>query len=356
MAPRRPKGQPGLRVSARSAYPWRREQGVALVAVLWVVTLMAAIAASFVGTTRSESDLAINQVENAKAEALADAGVQRAILAIFQQLEAEEEELDEADEEIAAGDALADQAGALGEEALGGGSLTSGPTLAFDGRPYDWAFGGGVVRLSIQAEGGKIDLNGAPEELLQGLFESAGADPAVAQALAASVADFRDSDQERSPAGAEDQDYAAAGLTREAKDAPFTSVAELQQVLGMTRPLYDAVEPALTVYTQSRGIDPEAAPPEALRALPQIGSAQVEAVLSARAAGEEDIEAYIASAEPYLTPIISAVYMIRAEARTAGGAIFIREAVVSLNAIGDLPYSLLAWRRGRPIVSAPEGS
>ena len=354
MALRRPKGPPGAGVTAGTAHPWRREQGVALVAVLWVVTLLAAIAASFVGTTRSESDLALNQVENAKAEALADAGVQRAILAILQDLEAEEEDFGDADEEAAEEGGLADEAGGFGEQASAGGSLISG--LAVDGRPYNWAFNGGVVRLSIQAEGGKIDLNGAPEELLQGLFESAGADPEVAQALAAAVVDFRDSDQERSRAGAEDQDYMAAGLTREAKDAPFTSVAELQQVLGMTRPLYDAVEPALTVYTRSRGIDPETAPPEALRALPQIGPAEVEAVLGARAAGEEDLEAYIASAEPFLTPIISAVYTIRAEARTSGGALFIREAVVSLSAVSDLPYSLLAWRRGRPAVSAPAGS
>ena len=350
MTRRRPKGRPEPGDSARSARCRRREQGVALVAVLWVVTLLAAIAASFVGTTRSESDLAFNQVENAKAEALADAGVQRAILAIFQELEADDEGLDEAGEEAADDTGSPDEAGT--EAAL----PTGGPTLAFDGRPYNWAFAGGVVRLSIQDEGGKIDLNGAPEELLQGLFESAGTDPAVAQALAAAVADFRDSDEERSPVGAEDLDYAAAGLSREAKDAPFTSVAELQQVLGMTRPLFDAVEPALTVYTQSRGIDPETAPPEALRALPQIGPAEVEAVLGARAAGEEDLEAYIASAEPFLTPISSAVYMIRAEARTAGGAVFVREAVVSLSAGGDLPYSLLAWRRGRPIAEGRTGS
>ncbi len=58
-------------------------RGLALVTVLWVLMLLALIAASFTKTTRLEINLTRNLIENAKAEALADAGVYRAIYAVL---------------------------------------------------------------------------------------------------------------------------------------------------------------------------------------------------------------------------------------------------------------------------------
>ncbi len=60
--------------AARYGGPGGR-RGLALVAVLWVVMLLALVAASFMATTRTEIDLTRNLIEGAKAEALADAGV-----------------------------------------------------------------------------------------------------------------------------------------------------------------------------------------------------------------------------------------------------------------------------------------
>jgi len=56
-------------------------RGIALVSVLWIAGLLAIMAASFVSASRTEARLARNLLENAKAEALADAGVHRAALA-----------------------------------------------------------------------------------------------------------------------------------------------------------------------------------------------------------------------------------------------------------------------------------
>ena len=55
------------------------QRGLALVTVLWVLMLLTLIAASFMATTRLEINLTRNLIENAEAEALADAGVYRAI-------------------------------------------------------------------------------------------------------------------------------------------------------------------------------------------------------------------------------------------------------------------------------------
>ncbi len=59
----------------------RGQRGLALVVVLWVLVLLSLIAASFTKTTRTEVNITRNLIDNAKAEALADAGVYRAIYA-----------------------------------------------------------------------------------------------------------------------------------------------------------------------------------------------------------------------------------------------------------------------------------
>ncbi len=67
---------------------WRKigtagSRGIALVIVLWGLVLLAVIAAAFTTETRTGVTLARNLVENAKARALADAGVYRAILGLL---------------------------------------------------------------------------------------------------------------------------------------------------------------------------------------------------------------------------------------------------------------------------------
>ncbi|MCH9013875.1 MAG: general secretion pathway protein GspK, partial [Proteobacteria bacterium] len=244
----------------------RRARGLALVTVLWVLMLLALIAASFTRTTRTEVNLTRNLIENAEAEALADAGVYRAVLALL--APQTEGLIDEGMESLIRlgsenpavvrrrieQDLRAElEAGNLAPEAAA--MFTEG--WRSDGTVYAWAFGGGEVRISIQDEGGKIDLNGAPDELLRGLFLAAawtgpdgeilGLDPSEADALVDAIRDFADADDLKRLNGAEDRDYEAAGLPWGAKDAAFTAVEELQQVLGVTAPLYQAVAPALTV-------------------------------------------------------------------------------------------------------------
>ena len=103
-------------------------RGLALISVLWITGLLAVMAASFASSTRTEARLARNQEENAKAEALADAGVHRAAF----------------------------------------GLLDLDPETAWraGGTAHGFALGEGEVQVQIEDEDGKIDLNGAPLELL----------------------------------------------------------------------------------------------------------------------------------------------------------------------------------------------
>lgn len=60
-------------------------RGIALVIVLWTLTIIAVISANFTTSNRDGLFLARNTVERAKAEALADAGFYRAVLAVVNQ-------------------------------------------------------------------------------------------------------------------------------------------------------------------------------------------------------------------------------------------------------------------------------
>jgi general secretion pathway protein K len=359
-------------------------RGLALVTVLWVLVLLSLMAASFTATTRTEVNLTRNLVENAQAEALAEAGLARALLALLagrrsidlgdpvERLSPELGGALEARPEVAA--ALASrQAEAepaepgVGETLLGFGAPGgAGEAWRADGTVYAWRFGGATLRAAVHSEAGKIDLNAADESLLRGLFLSAlwtgpdgepqGLDEAQATALVDALRDFADPDQLTRLNGAEDPDYRAAGLPWGAKDAAFEAVAELQQVLGMTAPLYRAVAPALTVHSGAKGVDARLAPRAVLLALAGAagttgatpGTPETEVVddyLAARAAAP----AGAAPAFPGAAGRAAArarAYTIHAEAWLPGGAVFAREAVVRLGG-GGQPYRIEAWRQGR---------
>ncbi|HYM86809.1 MAG TPA: type II secretion system minor pseudopilin GspK, partial [Pseudoxanthomonas sp.] len=120
----------------------------------------------------------------------------------------------------------------------------------------------------IVDETGKVDLNQAEMPLLAALIRAVGGEPGVSEQLAAAIVDWRDSDPLTQPnGGAEDPDYAAAGLPYGAKDAPFESVAEVEQVLGMTPELYARLEPSLTLSSGRPQPDPNYAQAPVLRAL-----------------------------------------------------------------------------------------
>jgi general secretion pathway protein K len=287
-------------------------RGIALISVLWIATLLAVMAASFVSTSRTEARLARNQLENAKAQALADAGVQRAALGL---LELEPERV-----------------------------------WRPDGRVYGFALGEGEVEVRVRDEDGKIDLNEGPIELLAGLLRALELEPEAAQALAERIGDFRDPDEDASPLGAEDPAYLAAGLSEGAADRPFVSEAELVRVLGMTEALYRRVRPHVTVHSGTDGVDPTRATRPVLEALPGITPAVVERLFGAEQDGDplaavED-DTVLAQIDLYWLPSREAVFTVRSEARTAGGGRFVREAVIELDGSPERPFLVHAWRQG----------
>lgn len=302
----------------------RPEGGFALVIVLWAGVLLAVIAASFAFSMRVETRLAGNLVERAKAQAIADAGVHRAIL----------------------------------------GLLADARTRRWiaDGRSYELPFGDGRMRFRLQSENGKVDLNGAPEALVQGLMSSLAQaghleDARQAESIAAAILDWRDPDHRVRPGGAEDRHYRAAGEVFGARDGAFLSVAEINQVLGVDARLYERLAPLVTVYSWAPQVDPMTAPREVLLAVPGLDAAAVEAFVAARESIYALQDAGAESAEPlprlpvellsagarYLSRADSRVYTVDAEGELAGGARASRRAVVQLTGDARRPFAILAW-------------
>ena len=310
----------------------RGQRGIALVAVLWALVLLAVIAATVLSESRTQSRLARNYLDAAQAEALADGGVYRAL------------------------------AGLARPSAAGGWRV--------DGTIYAWRRAHGEVRVRIEDEGGKIDLNRADGRLLGSLFLMAGLEPARAEALAAAVQDFRDADDTPRPDGAEDSDYASAGLPHGAKDAPFEAVEELHQVFGMTREIYGAVAAAVTVHARTRRPDAKVAPPLVIAALRGGGGgAAPPATLDpggilaqppsrapmpgADVPGVVDPSVAVLYLGPSAHRSRSRTFTIHAEARTLAGGLFTRRAVVRLTARGAPPFKILAWGRGAAALFPP---
>jgi general secretion pathway protein K len=257
----------------------KSEAGIALIAVLWTLIVLSVVAATVSLETRTSVRIVRNLTDNAVARAAADAGIQRAILDFM--------------------------------------TPAAHKKFRANGTVYEWQFAGCNVRISLQSERDKVNLNAAPETLLVSLFGSVGIDPDKAKSLADAIVDFRDADSFRHPHGAEESDYRTAALVWSPKNTDFETVEELQQVLGVTAAIYELVAPRLTIYSTEAAIYPTKA-----------GERLTEIL---RSAGIN---------RPLFVPRIA--YSIRAEAKSSNGGVFVREAVVQLPKT-SLPR-ILSWR------------
>lgn len=290
----------------------RRQSGIALVLVLWVVTLLAVIAGNFAFSMRGEAQIARNLLSTAQAQALADAGVQRAWFELLK-------------------------------------PPTDMKRWQGDGVVHESAVEGAILRVSVLDESGKIDLNVASDALLQGLFKSTGLGEDGSVALLHGVLDWRDADKLKRLYGAEEDDYRSAGKSYVPSNAPFETVDELARVLGMNPELYRKLAPALTVYSRQVGVNTAVASSEVLLAIPGANAGMVEQYLAQRqallATGQKPPA--FAGAGPFGAGAggLSA-YMVRSEAKMADGTVFVRKAVARLAQDPKRPVTLLAWGEG----------
>lgn len=224
------------------------QSGVAMIVVLWMILVMMLLAASLSYATRTETSMVDYARRSAQARAVADAAVHYAVLQLF---------LPHKDRELKLG-----------------------------GTPLRWEYDGFNVEIRAVGENGLVDIGFASPALIRLILKHAGLDDSAVERMLDTLEDFRDVDNLKRLNGAEDSDYDSVGLPFGAKDAPFERIEELQQVLGMTPQVYQALSRVLTVNSGGRGINPMLAPRQTLLLLAEGDDAKVDAYVQQREESE----------------------------------------------------------------------
>lgn len=279
-------------------------KGVALVIVLWMLSLLSILAVTYSSIMRTETMLTSNLVHGAKAKALAEAGIWQGITELLKPF----------NERI---------------------WLTDGSINSFQ-------FNNNKVNVRLFDETGKIDLNLAKPELIRALFESIDIiNNEKVEALSDAVKDWRDRDSLTRLYGAEDEDYERQGYSYGAKDGLFNTIDEIQQVIGMTSTIYKRIKPLITIYSRRADVDKQVASREVLMILPDMTATSINELIERR---EQMPSANIKRS--YSTT--GKAFTIYSEGKTGKTKSHI-SVVVLFKSNKNLPFTLLAWQEDETI-------
>lgn len=207
----------------------QRQQGLALVIVIWILTLLTLMAGSFAMSMRRDSSVSMAIKNNAQALALAESGFVRALFMLNQT---------DPDQRWQA-----------------------------DGTVYEIVGDESRIRLRVFAESGKVDINTSGEAQIGALLKSVLQDNWEQQRLLNAILDWRDADDDTRSQGAEKRQYKLAGLFYSPSNGAFQSLEELQLVLGMNERVFSAIQPFITIYSGEAEVNQRFASPEMLAIL-----------------------------------------------------------------------------------------
>jgi len=289
----------------------RRQQGIALVLVLWVLILLTVTTGSYALMARMDQLEANQLLSGTQSRFWAEAGLNLTAVA-----------LREPDDEL---------------------------RMIADGRPYAIEVDDVLIVVSAIDERGKLDINAADETTLAILFSNHGMEPGDAELLAARVMDWRDNDDVERVNGAELDSYLAEGMAVGPANRNFMLVDELLQVLGMSYELFRRMEPGLTVFSGSALPDIGFAPAEALLAIPDITEEEAVNFVSERQSEEagDGLGITLPNGQSVVAQGRGLTYSIRVKATMPNGVWDQVEATIRLGGnVGGPPFRILRWREG----------
>lgn len=279
-----------------------RQNGMALVVVLWLVVLLSIMAAGHTRGTHVDTQLASRQVSVAEARGYAEAGINHALLLLLSE---------------------------------------KGRDVPVDGRIFAVDIDDRKVTLAVRGATGLVDLNAASADLLDAALKAAGIADEQRRSVADAILDWRDGDDLRHLDGVEDQDYIAAGLPWTSRDGAFVAVDELRYVPGIGQDEFERLAPLVTVYSGRSGVDLELAPP-----------ILVEAMTGERIEPASQDDAGSRSRGPQ-----SGTFHIYATVEAGSGAVAAIEAVVTTSRSVDAPVIVREWREPpRQVVPPVDGA
>jgi general secretion pathway protein K len=281
------------------------ERGFVLVAVLWIIAALSALATIFaVYLSNSTQALALNDT-GLRAEALVSASVE---LTAYQL------------------------------------SLAGDNARPLQGS-FHYRLDNAEVGVSFVTETARVDLNLAPKELLANFLSGLGASQDDAGQYADRIIGWRTTPKSDA---AEDEVslYRAAGLVYSPRQAPFAHVNELALVVGLPPALVDRALPFVTVFSGQPKVNALVAPPEVVAALPGMTPAALKEFLQVRPALPTDqaaVAAALGPAQAGATIDKSNFFRISIAVRFDNGRQTLSEVVIELRGEED-PYRVLSWR------------
>jgi general secretion pathway protein K len=281
------------------------EHGFVLVAVLWIIAALSALATIFaVYLSNSAHALAINDI-GLQAEALVSAGVE---LTAYQL------------------------------------SLTADKARPFQGS-FRFRLNEADIGVSFVSETARIDLNQAPKDLLANFLSGLGATSEDAAQYADRIIGWRTLPK---PDSADDELslYRAAGLSYSPRQAPFAHANELALVVGLPPALVDRALPFVTVFSGQPKVNALIAPAEVIAALPGMTPSGLKEFLRARPTLPRDVAAVAAALGPAqagATVDKSDFFRIVTAIKFDNGRQTFSEVVIELRGEEE-PYRVLSWR------------
>jgi general secretion pathway protein K len=250
-------------------YPERNRQGasakkgIALIMVIWVLTILMVLVISFSFMTRTETYATLAFKEGTEKKLLAEAGIERGILELFYR-------------NVNKNQAII---------------LEGHEVWRIDGRSYKDKVGEGEYSVMITDESGKIDINAitdANSDILRNLIKNLGIQEEEVNTIVDSILDWKDADDLHHLSGAEDDYYMSLPNPYKAKNANFDTLEELLLVKGITSEILygndekKGIIDLLTIYLKTSKINVNAAPKEVLMALPGITPEIADSIISFR--------------------------------------------------------------------------
>ena len=276
----------------------RTYNGLALVAVLWIVAALSIMVTGAMHTVRSELRLVSHVRQSVEAAAKGEAAMQLVL------------------QEIVTRNKMPDRL-----------------VLA------DIVFQGQIIPVKVMPLSGLIDINNAPLDLLAHMFTSAGQlDPDSSSALAQAVLDAR------------------AEKNEQGRAARFEAVEDLLRVPGLDYTVYARIAKLVTADLQGSGkVNPLAAPADVLTVLANGNEGRIAGLIAARDAGDPGVDttmlntAWIDSASPPLMELQAKVL------QPDGNAfLVVRRVVVNSGAPDGLPWRVF-HAESQYVVARPSG-